>query len=462
VLSPDDVTIAADGTVYFTNIVHGSVGSISASGATAEIANLGQGVNSITISDDGRLFVGLDFLGDGLFELDPTGAAEPRQVAATPGWLNAMDFGPDGFLYAPQWSQRNVVRIDPATGDLTTVSSDFDSLAAAVKFDSNGQLYALEHVPANVVRLDAQTGARTILGTYAGVGDNLAFDSDNRLFFSCADDGAVHELMSDGSLRQIKQGGLVAPTGIVVEDQNGVEAVSVMATSLNTYDGATGAELAHRRLGFYYGEQSSKAGGAAIRADGENLLVADWTPGHGVELWNRTADTVSETYAADFAFDVIRFQGDILVSQHFANNVAVVGAGPATVVIEGIPAPTGLASKDDDLFVASFSTGEILQIYDAGQPLVPPRTVATDVAGPEGMTFLPSGHLAVVEAGTGNVIAIDLGTGQRSILAEAISPAFTLLDAVAAWGINGIAVGPSGNVYVTSPGDGMLYRIRFE
>ena len=30
VMSPDDVTIASDGTVYFTNIVHGTVGSISA------------------------------------------------------------------------------------------------------------------------------------------------------------------------------------------------------------------------------------------------------------------------------------------------------------------------------------------------------------------------------------------------------------------------------------------------
>ena len=462
VLSPDDVTIAPDGTVYFTNIVHGTVGSISPSGAPREVANLGQGVNSITLSDSGRLFVGLDFLGDGLFEIDLTGATMPRTVIAMPGWINGMDFGPDGFLYAPQWSQRKVVRIDPETGAMTDVSSAFESLAAAVKFDSKGQLHALEHVPAHVVRLDIQTGARTILATYPRAGDNLAFDSTDRLFFSSTEDGAVHEVMSNGSLREIKRGGLVAPTGIVVQDQNGVEAVTVMGTNLNTYDGATGDELVHRTLGFAYGELVTKGGGAAIRVDGENLIVADWTPGNRVEVWNLQVGRVVESYTADFAFDVIRFRGDILVTQFFGNNIAVVGSAAPTLFVEGIQGPTGLAAKDDDLFVASFGTGEILQVIEDGQPLNPPRAVATEVSGPEGLAFLPSGHLVVVEGGTGNVIAIDIGSGKKTTLAQGISPGYTLLAAVPAWGINGVAVGPSGNVYVTSPRDGKVHRISFE
>jgi sugar lactone lactonase YvrE len=462
VSSPDDVTIAADGTVYFTNIVHGTVGSISPSGEALELASLGQGVNSITLSDDGRLFVGLDFLGDGLYELDPAGAAEPRQVIATPGWLNGMDFGPDGFIYAPQWSQAKVVRVDPDTGTITPVSSEFDSLAAAVKFDSTGQLHALEHVPAHAVQLDAATGARTILASYARAGDNLAFDSNDRLFISSTEDGAVHEVMDDGSLRQIKQGGMVAPTGIVVEDRAGVEAVTVMASNLNTYDGETGDELEHRTLGFYFGEQQSKGGGAAIRVDGQSLLVADWTPGHGVEVWDLQTGRVTESYTAGFAFDVIRFRGEIVVSLHFTNAVAVVGAGEPTPLVENIQAPTGLAATDDDLFVASFGTGEILQIVDAGQPVDPPRAVATGIDGPEGLALLPSGRLVVVEAGTGNVIAVEIASGAKTTLATGISPAFTLLENVPAWGINGIGVAPSGNVYVTSPGDGKVHRITFE
>jgi sugar lactone lactonase YvrE len=462
VMSPDDVTIAPDGTIYFTNLVHGTVGSISPDGATKEVASVGQGANSVTLSDDGRLFVGLDFLGDGLYELDPTGATMPRKVIAAPGWINAMDFGPDGLIYGPQWTEKRVVRIDPDSGEMTPLLFQFDSLAAAVKFDPKGDLYALEHVPANVVKLDLKSGTRTVLGTYPRAGDNLAFDSRGRLFFSSTEDGAVQELESDGSLRVLKKGGLVAPSGIVVEDQDGVDAVTVMATDLNTYDGATGKELKHRTLGFEYGEQKTKGGGAGMRLDDGKLLLADWTPGHGVEVWEPDTGKVTAKYAADFAMDVIRFRGDIVVSQHFANNVAVVGSDKAVPLASGVMAPTGLAAKDDDLYVASFATGEILRVVDDGEPLTTPEAVATGIERPEGMAFLPSGHLAVVEAGTGNVLAIDLESGEKTVLAEGISREYSVLAGVPAWNLNAIAVGPSGNAYVSSPGDGKLYRISFE
>ena len=39
---------------------------------------VGPGVNPIELSDDGRLFVARDFLGDGLYELDPDLIAPPR------------------------------------------------------------------------------------------------------------------------------------------------------------------------------------------------------------------------------------------------------------------------------------------------------------------------------------------------------------------------------------------------
>jgi hypothetical protein len=302
----------------------------------------------------------LDFLGDGLFELDLTGATGPREVIAAPGWINGMDFGPDGFIYAPQWSQAKVVRIDPDSGSMTTVATDFESLAAAV-----------------------------------------------------------------------------------------------------TYAGDTGDELTHRTLGFEFGELRAKEG-AAIRADGDKLLVADWTPGKGVEVWDLEAGHITEKYAADFPIDVIRFQGDILVSQYLTNNVAVVGSGAPTPLGVTIDAPTGLAVKDDDLFVASFTAGTVLQIIDDGRPLESARVVAIDLDGPEGLAFLPSGDLVVVESGTGNVVAIDLDSGTKTTLAEGISPQYSPLASLPAWGINGVAVGPSGSVYVSSPRDGKLYRITFK
>ena len=78
------------------------------------------------------------------------------------------------------------------------------------------------------------------------------------------------------------------------------------------------------------------------------------------------------------------------------------------------------------------------------------------------IAILPTGHLAVVETGTGDVITIDVDTGAKAVLARPVSLAHTLLDAVPAWALNGIAVGPSGNLYVSSPRDGKVHRITFE
>jgi len=203
VLSPDDVTIGADGTAYFTNILHGTVSSLSPLGEVRVLADLGWGVNSITLQDDGRVWVGRDFLGDGLYELDPTGKRAPRTVIESPGWINAMDFGPDGQLYGPVYTKSIVVRINPATGETTTVAR-FDDRLHAVKFDRQGRLHVVQAQPGRVVRVDLESGGREVVGVYEAGIDNLAFDSSGRLFISGYVDGSVHEVMPGGALRQIR------------------------------------------------------------------------------------------------------------------------------------------------------------------------------------------------------------------------------------------------------------------
>lgn len=97
--TPDDLTFGPDGTLYWTAFMTGEVCSLSPEGERNTIARLAPGVNAITMSDEGRLFVTRVFLGDQLYEIDPTGVAVPRLIAEGLGGLNAMDFGPDGFLY---------------------------------------------------------------------------------------------------------------------------------------------------------------------------------------------------------------------------------------------------------------------------------------------------------------------------------------------------------------------------
>ena len=96
---------------------------------------LAPGVNPITLADDGRLFVALDFLGDGLYELDPRLVDPPRQILPAPGWMNGMDWGPDQHLYGPIWTQGRIARVDPESGSIETAADGFN-IISAVKFDS--------------------------------------------------------------------------------------------------------------------------------------------------------------------------------------------------------------------------------------------------------------------------------------------------------------------------------------
>jgi sugar lactone lactonase YvrE len=73
VSGPDDIDFAPDGSFYWTSILTGEVAGLTPNGERIQAANLGAGVNPITFSDDGRLFVAQCFFGTGLFEVDPKG-----------------------------------------------------------------------------------------------------------------------------------------------------------------------------------------------------------------------------------------------------------------------------------------------------------------------------------------------------------------------------------------------------
>jgi glucose/arabinose dehydrogenase len=145
-------------------------------------------------------------------------------------------------------------------------------------------------------------------------------------------------------------------------------------------------------------------------------------------------------------------------SQFLGNNVARLGAGDPVAAFD-VNAPTGLAASTTDLYVASYADGTILQLSADGTLLDAPIVIVEGLAQPEGLAVLPDGDLVVVETGTGDVTRVEVATGETTVLAEGISPASGGLDVYPVWTPNSVAVAPSGNIFVTSPADGNVYRI---
>jgi len=454
--SPDDLTFGPDGSLYWTAIMTGEVGRIAPDGAkTGQLVALG--VNPITFSDDGRLFTALDFLGDGLYELDPDLIEPPRLIIEELGFLNAFDFGPDGYLYGPIYTQGKVVRIDVDTGEMTTVVDGF-SVTPVVKFDSQGQLYAGDSATGEVFRVGLD-GQKEVIATGLMGLDNLAFDSSNRLFVSGADDGYIVEVLADGTKRTVSKGGMTVPQGVAILP--GPDGPAVLVADMMTvrqFNGTTGdAQKVYRS------SDDGISTVSTLAADGDNIVLSSWFS-NLVQVWNPATDKVLETYD-DFAvpLNAIRFQGDLVVAELGTGSIVQVSAtNPTerTILAENLAVPVGLAAGEGNLWTGDWAAGTVWQIAANGSPLAEPIQVASGLSFPEGLAVTADGNLLVVETGVGRLSAINLETGKVSTVADGLELGAPGPEGMPpTWCFNGVAVDPMGTIYVTSDKTNVLYRL---
>jgi sugar lactone lactonase YvrE len=197
VKTPDDLAFGPDGSLYWTSYDTGKVCRLSPQGQRSE-QMLTPGVNPIAFSGDGKLFVAVAYQGDVLYQLDPFFRHKPRVIVRDVGWLNGMDWGRDGFLYAPVWSKGKVVRINVNSGEIGVVTDGFGK-PAAVKFDSRARLHLVDYLTGRVWQINMQTGEKQVLIQLSPHLDNLAFDSQDRLFVSHGEEGNIYEILSEKS-----------------------------------------------------------------------------------------------------------------------------------------------------------------------------------------------------------------------------------------------------------------------
>ncbi len=475
VTTPDDLTFGPDGSLYWTDIYTGNVRRMTPAGVVSE-QFVAPGVNPITFSDDGtRLFVGLCFLGDGLYELKPDFSAPVRPIivasAENPfplGFLNGFDFGPDGKLYGPIFAGGIVVKVDvdrpgpPSTspytdGTVTVVSGGF-TVPAAAKFDSKGVLHVLDQ-SGEVFKVNTQTGEKTLFVKIQPGLDNLAFDSKGSLFISNADFGSIVEILPSGQPRTVSGGGMIGPMGLaVLPGANKQDALFVGDLyRLRKHNGLTGKEEM-----VYKGDLLGGAGNLttpfSLSADGDNVIVSSWF-GNVVQVWNPQADQVLQTFQIPIPIDAIRFKGDIAVSALGLGGVVRASDQSPIFPAGTLFAPSGLATDGETLWAADLATGTIWQLGSDNIPVA----LATGLKGPEGLAWDKKGGLLVVESGASRLSRVDLVTGVVSTVADGLklsSPPINLDNLVPpSYWFDGVAVGQSGDIYVSGGGKNVIYRV---
>ena len=209
---PDDVEVAPNGDIYYTDIMQGNICRRDINGAVTK-QHIAIGVNSVAISKDGRVFVGLAVLGDSLYEVDRNLKKPPRLISGPRGQFNGSDFGPDGRLYtalnlAGKIVSTNVDADNPATPeldtDIKTVVAGLPTVAG-VKFNSKGEMYASTFL-GNIWKIEPATGNKKLVANVGCIGiDNIAIDSKDRVFVSNTLNGLIYEILPDGGARPINR-----------------------------------------------------------------------------------------------------------------------------------------------------------------------------------------------------------------------------------------------------------------
>jgi sugar lactone lactonase YvrE len=416
----DDVAVAPDGNVYWTEPFTGMVKKLATSGAMVPIAQLPPGANGITISPDGRIYVNTTILSDTLWEVYPDGSA-PRLIAQSLGFPNAMDVGPDGFIYVPSWIvHKTVLKVDPDTGETTTAATGFQA-PLSVRFDLEGRMHVLDQVAHNIVRVDLGTGAKTLVTEIPPNADNFNFDSKGNLYVSSAEDGAIRRLTNGGSLKEINPAGMILPGGLAVREGPGGKDELFLGDMFTLRKFEVAGNKARPReiehIKFMDPASMITVQSVSNAANGSDLILTTWFFGGGVQIWNPATHTAVATYR-DLAFplNAIAFDGDIAVAELATGKV--IRLSDRSTLGSGLAIPTGLAAIGGDLYVADFATGVVSRIVDDGTPLPSPVVVAAGLSAPEGLTVDTDGGLLVAETGIGRISKIDVSTGTVTTVAS--------------------------------------------
>lgn len=453
VIGPDDIDFGPDGSWYWTSIMTGEVAGFDPEGKKIVAAQLSAGVNPITFSDDGRLFVSQCFFGTHLFEVDPKGLKEARTISDELGpgcGLNGMDWGPDQRLYGPRWFNQEVVSFDVDANTMRVEASGFNT-PAAVKFDSKGILHVLDTGAGTLFKVIDEENIK-VAELSPGL-DNFVIDADNRYFVSSFTDGFVKRVNQDGSVTLLQPGGMAHAGGLAFH--KGV-IVAADLHAIRAYQ-PSGEEAYTQRnvLG------TGKMGGALnISDDGDHLILVSWVD-NDVRIWdpvNKQRVWTKSGLALPVA--AVRFAGQVVVAEHGRRSVIGYDKNgqEASIYATDIESPTGLLVEGNDLFLTDRASGRILQIAEAGEPMPAPRLVVSGLTTPEGLVKYNTAF-AVVEADLGQVTVVGAQGSKRVVATMAPASQAASAEQPPSQIFNGIARDESGSLYVADEIERVLYKI---
>jgi sugar lactone lactonase YvrE len=452
----DDIAVAPDGTLAWTGFLTGEVRVQPPDGEVRVVAEGLPGANSLAFTEDGRLFFTQVFLGDALYEADPTGAEPPRLLLQDMGGLNGFDFGPDGHLYGPLWFRGAIARVDVDAATLEVVAEGF-AIPAAVNFDSTGQLWAVDTQRGELLRVDLEGGEHEVVATVAPAIDNLAIAPDDSVFLSNMADNAILRVDPEtGETRTVVESPLAVAADVALAEDGASLWVADVFT-LRRVDLATGnvTEIARQ-----YADELENP--LAVGVGHGRVATTSWSAGV-IQLFDAASgESLGVHHGLPTPFDAVPLAGGAVLFVDFAGGRLVRAEGEdlgtRTPLVEGLDAPVAVVHDGPEaVLVSEHGGGRILRVTLADGRFT---VLAEGLDGPEGVARAPDGSVVVAEVGAKRILRIDPADGTRTVLAEDAPIGYPAPPGTpGAYVPTGVAAAGDGSVLFSSDVDAAIYRL---
>ena len=454
----DDIAIGPKGEMAWTSFLQGVVRIRDNDGAPIRvIAKDLPGVNSISFDQkSGKLYASQVFLGDALWELDVTGAAAPRLIKKDLGGFNGFEVGPDGWILAPLWFKGQIVKLNPADGEIKVINSEF-KVPAAANYDSKGNIWAIDTKTGELFKINPADGKRSKVAQLATGIDNLALDKQDNIFVSNMVDNGVQQINpSNGSARQITKGGMAAPGGLKLSEDGKTLHVAHLF-GLRSVDLASGQLTDVARM---HGDAIEYP--FAVTLSKDHYVLSSWFTGT-VQLLSRK-DNTSKAMAHGLAapMDAVQLPNGTVLALELAAGALTQLSGPdlhdKKQVVTGLQGPTQMILGQDGAVYITELAGRLLRVDTSNWSM---RTVTEGLAGPEGLAQTPGGKFIVAEAAKRQLTEVDPANGSKRVIASDLPIGFEAGPGLPPpYLTTGVAVAADGTVYFSADRDNGIYKIK--
>jgi len=441
----DDLVLSPDGTIFYTTVGDGAVRRRDPDGKVRDIATGIPNVNPIVWSlDHKHLIVAQMQDGGSFWEVDPEGVKPARKILDNIGGANAFAIDSDGMIYAPLYFKQKLVKIDPATGTVTTILDHIEH-PVTVRLAPDRSILAVESSTGHLYRL--KDGRKETLGTLPTGIDNIVVRPDGKVFATTMGDGSITEFdLNTRRMSTVYRAKLGFPTDIDVA--NGKIYVADFFT-LRSVDPAT------RKITDLARPAESKLliPSAISTGNGYAALASEFL-GY-VQIVDLSNNAIVQTLTGfDKPTEAVRTRdGKIYVLQPVSGTLVRVDGDSHTVVAGGLNAPAGMADAGDGtLIVADSGSGSLVAVNLAtGAKTV----VKTGLGKPRAVAIGKTGYAVLDEAG-GNVWWVSKATHAATRVARNLPVGF-LSKPYPRTG--GIALDGERTIYVSADKTNAIYKI---